>query len=727
MFVPYGVSFVMFDSRFFRTLCLSFLSIPTLWIFSVNTMAQAPSNPGREEPAAEDPYEWLEEVLGDKALEWVKARNAIVQNRMEREESFEKLRSDLLEILDSNARIPFVSKRGEYYYNFWRDKTNERGLWRRTTLEEYRKAEPKWEVVLDLDALGKTENENWVWKGASLLRPDYQRALITLSRGGADANITREFDLKTRSFVADGFELPESKGSVSWIDIDHLFVSTDFGNASMTDSGYPRMAKLWKRGTPIEQAKLVYEGKQEDMSVGAVHDDSPGFERNFVTRNIAFYNDELFLVKDSGELVKIDAPNTASKSVFKQYLLLELREAWTLGTKTYPAGSLLVSDFDRFLRGERAFEVLFEPSANTALSSVTTTKDHVVINVLEDVKNRLYVLTPSNTESPTAWRREPLVGAPAFGTVNVTAVDSDDSNDYFMTSTDYLTPTTLSIGTIGKVPEELKRLPHFFDSVGMQISQHFATSSDGTKVPYFMVAKRDVNLDGKNPTLLYGYGGFEISLQPNYSATVGRAWLTQGGVYVVANIRGGGEYGPRWHQAALKENRLRAYEDFAAVAKDLVARGVTSKQRLGIQGGSNGGLLVGNMITLYPELFEAGVCQVPLLDMKRYNKLLAGASWMAEYGNPDYPDQWAYIRKFSPYQNVQPSVAYPKVLFTTSTRDDRVHPGHARKMMAKMESQGHAVWYYENIEGGHGGAANNKQSAFMQALAYTFLKQELMK
>ena len=717
----------MFDLRFFRTLCLSFLWISTLWIFSVNTMAQAPSNPGRAEPAAEDPYEWLEEVLGDKALEWVKARNAIVQNRMEGEPSFEKLRSDLLEILDSNARIPFVSKRGEYYYNFWRDKTNERGLWRRTTLEEYRKAEPKWEVVLDLDALGKTENENWVWKGASLLRPDYQRALITLSRGGADANITREFDLKTRSFVADGFKLPESKGSVSWIDIDHLFVSTDFGDASMTDSGYPRMAKLWKRGTPIEQAKLVYEGKQEDMSVGAVHDDSPGFERNFVTRNIAFYNDELFLVKDSGELVKIDAPNTASKSVFKQYLLLELREAWTIDSKTYPAGSLLVSDFDRFLRGERAFEVLFEPSSNTALSSVTTTKDHVVINVLEDVKNRLYVLTPSTTESTAAWRREPLVGAPAFGTVNVTAVDSDEANDYFMTSTDYLTPTTLSIGTVGKAPEELKRLPHFFDSVGMQISQHFATSSDGTKVPYFMVAKKDLNLDGKNPTLLYGYGGFEISLQPNYSATVGRAWLTQGGVYVVANIRGGGEYGPRWHQAALKENRLRAYEDFAAVAKDLVARGVTSKQRLGIQGGSNGGLLVGNMITLYPELFEAGVCQVPLLDMKRYNKLLAGASWMAEYGNPDYPDQWAYIRKFSPYQNVQPSVAYPKVLFTTSTRDDRVHPGHARKMMAKMESQGHAVWYYENIEGGHGGAANNKQSAFMQALAYTFLKQELMK
>ncbi|MFN9465532.1 MAG: prolyl oligopeptidase family serine peptidase [Planctomycetota bacterium] len=690
-------------------------------------MAQDPSISGKNSETTEDPYLWLEDVTGDKSLEWVKARNAISIKRMESESSFQKLQTDLLDILDSNARIPFVSKRGEYYYNFWRDKNNERGLWRRTTLEEYKKAEPKWEVILDLDALAKSEGENWVWKGAALLRPDYQRALITLSRGGADANVTREFDLKTRSFVSDGFNLPESKGSVSWIDIDHIFVSTDFGKGSMTDSGYPRIAKLWQRGTPLEKAKLIYEGKQDDMSVGAMHDDSPGFERNFVSRNIAFYNDELYWLKSPEELVKIDAPNTANKSVFKNFLLLELREPWTIQSETYSGGSLLVADLNEYLGGKRQFQVLFEPTESTALSSVTTTKDYVVINTLDDVKNRIFVLKPEGSSATDGWKREPLVGAPAFGTVNVTAVDSDESNDYFMTSTDYLTPTTLSIGTIGKAPEELKRLPHFFDSSGFQISQHFATSADGTKVPYFMVAKKDLELSGQNPTLLYGYGGFEISLQPNYSATVGRAWLTQGGVYVVANIRGGGEYGPRWHQAALKENRLKAYEDFAAVAKDLVARKVTSKQRLGIQGGSNGGLLVGNMIALYPDLFEAGVCQVPLLDMKRYNKLLAGASWMAEYGNPDYPDQWSYIRKFSPYQNVQASVRYPKVLFTTSTRDDRVHPGHARKMMAKMESQGHAVWYYENIEGGHGGAANNKQSAFMQALAYTFLKQELMK
>jgi len=708
-----------------RFVLLTALFYPSITPYS--SMAQDSSISGKNSETTEDPYLWLEDVTGDKSLEWVKARNAISIKRMESESSFQKLQTDLLDILDSNARIPFVSKRGEFYYNFWRDKNNERGLWRRTTLEEYKKAEPKWEVILDLDALAKSESENWVWKGAALLRPDYQRALITLSRGGADANVTREFDLKTRSFVTDGFNLPESKGSVSWIDIDHIFVSTDFGKGSMTDSGYPRIAKIWQRGTPLEKAKLIYEGKQDDMSVGAMHDDSPGFERNFVTRNIAFYNDELYWLKSSEELVKIDAPNTANKSVFKNFLLLELREPWTIQSETYSGGSLLVADLNEYLAGKRQFQVLFEPTESTALSSVTTTKDYVVINTLDDVKNRIFVLKPEGSSATDGWKREPLVGAPAFGTVNVTAVDSDESNDYFMTSTDYLTPTTLSIGTIGKAPEELKRLPHFFDSSGLQISQHFATSADGTKVPYFMVAKKDLELSGQNPTLLYGYGGFEISLQPNYSATVGRAWLTQGGVYVVANIRGGGEYGPRWHQAALKENRLKAYEDFAAVAKDLVARKVTSKQRLGVQGGSNGGLLVGNMIALYPDLFEAGVCQVPLLDMKRYNKLLAGASWMAEYGNPDYPDQWSYIRKFSPYQNVQASVRYPKVLFTTSTRDDRVHPGHARKMMAKMESQGHAVWYYENIEGGHGGAANNKQSAFMQALAYTFLKQELMK
>ncbi|HUP79916.1 MAG TPA: prolyl oligopeptidase family serine peptidase, partial [Pirellula sp.] len=629
--------------------------------------------------------------------------------KMESDPQFNALREDLLAILDSDARIPFVGKRGGYFYNFWRDKKNERGIWRRTTLDQYKESEPKWELILDLDALGKAENENWVWKGAKLLRPDYKRALMTLSRGGADADVTREFDMEKREFVRDGFARTEAKGGMDWIDQDHVFVMTDFGPGSMTDSGYPRIAKKWKRGTPLESAEVVYEGKSDDMSVNAYHEDSPGFERNFVNRNLAFYNDELYLLDQRSKLVKIDAPNSANKAVFHEFLAIELRKPWEVGGKTYPAGALLMTRLEAFLKGDRNLEMVFEPSDSTALSSFGFTKDYTYINVLEDVKNRIYIL--KSTEG--GWVREPLKGAPSLGTVNIHSVDADESNDFFMTTTNYLNPTTLSLGTVGSEPTELKRLPAFFDAKGLSISQHFAISKDGTRIPYFMVAAEDLKLDSSHPTLLYGYGGFEISMQPSYSAAVGRAWVSQGGVYVVANIRGGGEYGPRWHQAALKENRLRCYEDFAAVAQDLYARKVTQPNKLGIQGGSNGGLLVGNMVTLYPGLFKAAVCQVPLLDMQRYNKLLAGASWMAEYGNPDDPKQWEFIRLFSPYHNVKSRAKYANVLFTTSTRDDRVHPGHARKMMAKMEEQGHSVMYYENIEGGHGGAANNRQSAFM--------------
>ena len=704
-----------------RSRCiLSLLSLGFLNTLE-SSMAQETKTTAPSVQSDADPFQWLEDVTGDKAIEWVKARNAKSQARMEADPSFNALREDLLAILDSDARIPFVSKQGEFYYNFWRDKKNERGIWRRTTLEQYKTPDPKWDILLDLDALGKAENENWVWKGASLLRPDYKRALITLSRGGADADVDREFDMEKREFVKDGFSRPEAKGSMSWIDKDNVFIMTDFGIGSMTESGYPRIAKKWRRGTPLESAEIVYEGKSSDMSIGAFHDDSPGFERNFVSRTLAFYNNELYVLDSQSKLIKIDAPNSANKSVFHDYLALELREAWTVGGKTYPAGALLMTKLEPYLKGDRNLEMVFEPSETTALSSFGFTKDYAYLNVLEDVKNRIYVLTPTTK----GWQRELLKGAPSFGTVNLTPVDNDESNDYFMTTTDYLNPTTLAMGSIGTEPTPLKKLPAFFDAKGLTISQHFATSKDGTNVPYFMVAAQDIKLDASHPTLLYGYGGFEISLQPGYSPAVGRAWISQGGVYVVANIRGGGEYGPRWHQAALKEKRLRAYEDFAAVAQDLCTRKVTRSEKLGIQGGSNGGLLVGNMVTLYPGLFQAAVCQVPLLDMQRYNKLLAGASWMAEYGNPDDPSQWSFIRSFSPYHNVQAGKKYANVLFTTSTRDDRVHPGHARKMMAKMEEQGHSVLYYENIEGGHGGAANNRQSAFMQAIAYTFLKQQL--
>jgi prolyl oligopeptidase len=670
----------------------------------------------------DDPYLWLEDVGGDKALDWVRARNEESAKVVKTDLGFAQLEADLKAILDSDAKIPYVGKQGEYYYNFWKDRNNERGVWRRTTLEQYRKEAPAWEVLLDIDALNKAENENWVWQGADCLKPAYTRCLIALSRGGADANVTREFDLSTKQWVKDGFFRPEAKGGLQWIDQDTVYVYTDFGAGSMTSSGYPRVVKEWKRGTPLEAAKVVYEGKPEDMYIAGYRDLTTGFERDFVSRTIAFYNDELYLRGADGTLTKIDAPNSANKSVHKEWLLLELREPWKAGDREHAAGSLLATRFDDFMAGKRDFDVLFAPSNTTSLAGFSPTKNHLILNVLDDVKNRLYVLTHADGE----WTRAPLKGAPGFGTVSAGAIDDEESDAYFLTVSDYLTPTTLMLGEIGKDPEPLKRMPAFYDASGYEIAQHFATSKDGTRVPYFMVSRKGMALDGNNPVLLYGYGGFEISLTPNYAPAAGRGWLQYGGVYVVANIRGGGEYGPRWHQAALKQNRLRAYEDFAAVAEDLIKRQVTRPAKIGIQGGSNGGLLVGNMVTLYPELFAAAVCQVPLLDMKRYNKLLAGASWMAEYGNPDKPEEWEFIKTYSPYHNVKAGTKYPAVLFTTSTRDDRVHPGHARKMMARMKEQEHEVYYYENIEGGHGGAANNQQLAHMQALAYTFLRQQLM-
>ncbi len=674
-----------------------------------------------------DPHAWLEDVQGEKALDWVKARNAKAEAEIAGTPAFKTLEAQIRAILDSDAKIPGVEKIGGYYYNFWKDKQHERGVWRRTTLDEYRKPEPKWETVLDLDALNKAENAKWVWHGADCLKPKYERCLIALSPGGSDADVTREFDLTTKQFVQDGFFRPEAKGGLAWIDEDTVYVFTDFGPGTLTTSGYPNIVKEWKRGTPLSAAKTVYEGKPGDMYIAAMRDHTPGWQRDFVSRTLAFYNDELYLRGKDGTLVKIDAPNSAQKNVHKEWLLLELREPYSAGGKTYAPGALIATRFDDFMAGKREFTALFEPDEHSSLAGYTWTRDHLVLNVMQDVKNRLSVLTPGKD----GWAKSDFVGAPTIGTLGVGAVDADDSNAVWLTATDFLTPTTLSIATVtdksgGQQPEVLKSNPVFFDGSKDVIEQHFATSKDGTKVPYFLVRPKALAFDGKAPTLLYGYGGFEVSMTPAYSGGIGKGWLEKGGVYALANIRGGGEYGPRWHQAALKANRHKAYEDFAAIADDLVARMVTSKQHLGAMGGSNGGLLMGNMLTQYPEKFGAIVVQVPLLDMKRYSHLLAGASWMAEYGNPDTAD-WEFIKGFSPYHLFDPAKTYPATLFTTSTKDDRVHPGHARKMMALMEAAGKDVRYYENIEGGHGGAANNAQAAHMTALAYTFLWDQLAK
>ncbi len=697
--------------------------LPHACLFAALAVAAFGVN-AQENAAVTDPHQWLEDVEGEKQLAWVREQNAKAEAELADTPGFKALEADLLAIYDSDDKIPGVYKQGEWYYNFWRDRNHERGIWRRTTLEEYRKPQPKWETVLDLDALNKAEGENWVWHGANCLRPEYTRCLVALSRGGADADVTREFDLSTKQWVDGGFFRDEAKGALSWIDRDTVYAYTDFGDGTMTSSGYPRIVKQWTRGTPIASATVVYEGKPDDMYIAAAHDHTPGYERDFVMRTLAFYNDELYLRNADGSLAKLDLPNSAQKSVHREWLGVELREPWEVGGKAYKAGSLLVAKFDDFMAGKREFEVLFEPTDTTSLAGSSFTQNHLVLNVLDDVKNRISVLTPG----AGGWTRSELAGVPEFGTVSASAVDSDESDALWMTVTDYLTPTTLMLASAApgaSAPEVLKTQPAFFDASTHEVEQHFVASKDGTRVPYFLVRPKDMAFDGGNPTLLYGYGGFEIPMVPGYSGGVGKGWLEKGGTYAVANIRGGGEYGPRWHQAALKANRHKAYEDFAAVAQDLIDRKITSPKHLGIRGGSNGGLLTGNMLTQYPELFGAVVIQVPLLDMQRYHKLLAGASWMAEYGNPDKPEEWAFIQKFSPYHLFDAAKDYPPTLILTSTRDDRVHPGHARKMHALMTAAGKDVRYYENIEGGHGGAANNRQAAHMDALYLTFLWQHL--
>ncbi|GAA0227947.1 prolyl oligopeptidase family serine peptidase [Cryptosporangium japonicum] len=660
---------------------------------------------------SQDQFLWLEEVTGDGPLEWAREHNTRTVDAYAGSPRFEAIQAEIREVLDAETRIPYVTRRGEYLYNFWQDAANPRGLWRRTSLEQYRNDKPDWELLLDVDALAAAEGENWVWHGAAFLAPSYDKCLISLSVGGSDADVTREFDPVTKEFVEGGFALPEAKSSVGWIDADTLFVGTDFGPGSMTDSGYPRVVKRWRRGTPLDDAETVFEGEPTDVSVHAWRDPLSGLD--FLTRSTDFYHRKRYLLVD-GAPRELDVPDDAEISVHAGHLTVELRSEWG----AYPAGSLLVIDFERFRAGEREFQSLFTPDDRSALVSYHWTEHALLLSSLIDVKPSLEVLR----STADGWTRTPSAPVPDWCTVRVLSTDRFHGDEYLLAVDGYLTPPELHRLVAGsdEPAEVLKHSPARFDPTGLSVNQYFATSADGTRVPYFVVGT-----GRPGPTLLNGYGGFEVPLLPGYDGGLGRAWLARGGTYAVANIRGGGEYGPRWHQAALKENRHRAYEDFAAVAADLVARGVTTAEQLGVSGGSNGGLLTGNMYTRYPELFGAVVIQVPLLDMRRYHQLLAGASWMAEYGDPDDPAQWEFIRTFSPYHLLAADRPYPQLLVTTSTRDDRVHPGHARKFVARIEELGYPVDYYENIEGGHGGASNNEQRAFMRALSFAFLWDKL--
>ncbi|MCX5107635.1 prolyl oligopeptidase family serine peptidase [Streptomyces sp. NBC_00378] len=665
----------------------------------------------------DDSYLWLEDIDGEAALAWVAERNAETAAALTADAGFADLKERLREVLDASDRIPYTVRRGAFLYNFWQDAGQVRGVWRRTTPEQYRKESPDWEVLLDVDALAAAEGEKWVWAGAQVRRPDHDRALVCLSRDGGDAVVVREFDLATRTFVEGGFRVGEAKTRIGWIDADTVFIGADLGPESLTEAGYPRTVRRWRRGTPLEDAALVFEAGTGDVAAWGRHDSTPGFERDFVSRWLDFFRSETYLVTSDASLVRIDVPDDANAYAHRRHLIVTLKSDW-LGQ---PAGSLLAFDFDAFLAGDRTAQVLFTPDERTALAGHSWTRRHLILETMCDVSTHIEVLTPT---PGGGWERKPLADVPALSRVTVVDTDPDVSDEYFLDVSGFLQPSALHHGRIGAESEILKQAPARFDTAGLTVEQFFAPSQDGTRVPYFVIGPGHSPAT-PGPTLLYGYGGFEVPLIPSYDAVTGRAWLERGGTYVIANIRGGGEYGPDWHQAALGADRPRAFEDFAAVATDLVARGITTPAMLGAAGGSNGGLLMGAMLTRYPHLFGAIVAQVPLLDMLRFHKLLAGASWTAEYGNPDNEADLPHLRELSPYHRLTADRVYPPVLLTTSTRDDRVHPGHARKTAARLRELGHPVLFHENTGGGHAGASDNEQSAHNEALTHTFLWQHL--
>ena len=668
--------------------------------------------------AENDPYLWLEEVEGEKALAWVRERNARSQGRLEKDERYAPTEKAIREIVLAQDRIPLPALYGGWVFNFWQDEKNVRGLWRRTTLEEYRKAKPEWQVLIDLDELARAENENWVWKGEVCLPPAHDLCLVELSRGGKDAVVVREFDLTRRAFVAGGFELPEAKSSVAWMDRDTIFVGTDFGPGSLTESGYPRIVKVWKRGTPLDQARTVFEGDVKDVASWGVTYFRPEGNTAVVSRGREFFRQEDHLYRD-GRLTRLPFPDDAKlQQFFGGRAFALLRSEWKAGARTFPSGAAVAVPLDALTDPAR-IELVLEPTERMSIQGLGATRSALYATTVEDVKGRILRLERGEggrwTSAPEPY--------PDHGVASFLSAD-DFADEPIVYYSSFLVPATVYLSRPGAAPEVIKRSPERFDAGGAAVEQHFARSRDGTRIPYFVV--RPAKTTGPAPTLLDGYGGFEVSMTPFYLGNVGKVWTEKGGVYVLANLRGGGEYGPHWHEAALKENRPKVFEDMIAVAEDLVARKITTPRQLAITGGSNGGLTVGATFIRRPDLFAAVLCEVPLLDMLRYTKLLAGASWAAEYGDPDDPAMRGIIRAYSPYQNLDGKARYPEVFFLTSTKDDRVHPGHARKMAARMEEMGHPHLYFENIEGGHGAAANLEQYIRRKTLITVFLYQKLM-
>ena len=692
------------------------------------TTVTASDPPPQEAVDTTDPLIWMEEVEGEDALAWVREQNDRSLESLTANPLFAELESAAKDIVNSKERIPYGSIRDGEVYNFWQDETNVRGLWRKTSLESYALQEPDWETILDFDALSAAEDKNWVFKGSSCYSAkDSERwaCLVSLSDGGKDAAIRREFDLASKSFVDGGYELPEAKAGTEWIDYDTLLVATDWGadGSELTESGYPFVVKSWTRGTPLDAAVELYRGDKTDVGVWPFSIElEDGSRLPGVVESDTFFTSQYFVFPD-GEALKLPIPPKASPIGVKfGKMFFTLEQDWDALGESYKSGSLLAMPFEAFLESKEltALELVFEPTDRQAIEGVSITKSQLLISLSDNVTGKILAVTPSEE----SWNMETLA-LPENGSTRVTFADKDEET-VFINYEGYLTPDSLmTYSTESGDISTLKSLPAKFDTSDLEVHQYEATSTDGTKIPYFIVHKQGIELDGSTPTLLYGYGGFQISLTPGYSGLNGKLWMERGGAYVIANIRGGGEFGPNWHQAGLKTKRQIIYDDFIAVGEDLIAKGVTKPEHLGIMGGSNGGLLMGVMLTQRPDLWNAVVVQVPLLDMLRYHLMLAGASWVDEYGSPEVPEEREWLEKMSPYHNFDGETDYPEPLFVTSTKDDRVHPAHARKMAKLFEESGKPFLYYENIDGGHSAAANLQETAKRKALEFTYLTEKL--
>lgn len=679
-----------------------------------------PGIPGPEQ----DPYIWLEEARSDEALAWVTKENERTLAAFEADPRYQQLKAEALAIFNSDDRIPGVAFTPHGMINFWQDAKNPKGLLRRTTLESWRSDKPEWETILDIDALAAAEGKEWVYGGMSCRPPEGTQCMVSLSDGGKDARTVREFDITTKSFVEDGFILEESQGGAEWVDADTLLVSRNFSPETMTESEYPFTTRLWKRGTRIEDAPEIFRGEKTDVSAGAytLRDNDLVIHGRMAYRGVSFHERLYFYEKD-GQWLQLDLPKKSGPyGIIDGQILFSTDEEWTRGDQTFAADSLVSADLEAWKADPNGvpLTLVWAPGERQTKQGAISTKNSLFVELLDNVRGRVLKFDYADGK----WTSQQLA-LPDNATVGIVA-SADETDEIMFTSTDFLSPSTWYYAKDGLALEQVKRSPTYFDAAGMDVEQHEAVSKDGTKIPYFIVKPKGMTLGGSTATLLTGYGGFQIARLPAYLGSTGKLWVEKGGAYVLANLRGGGEFGPMWHQTAIRENKQRTWDDFIAVGDDLVAKGFTSPRHLGIQGGSQGGLLVGTFFTQRPDLLNAAIVQIPLFDMLRYHLIGRGASWIGEYGDPRIPEQRAWIEGYSPYQKIVEGVEYPSPFLWASTADDRTHPAHARKGAARLKELGQPYYYFEDTTGGHSGGVDNDQRAKLQALQYIYLMQRLM-